>query len=117
MLENIFFITNLKLKHVFIILILCSCNICVSQVKNQKKDSTTNIYTKFEDFSKKSKFTKLVHKLIFKSPNRHKNETTTKIKELEKYALFEGKIIREIIVESHNPFGFSFKDPNRKAKK
>jgi hypothetical protein len=46
---------------------LC-CHMGFSQVKEVKaKDSTSLVYQEIEQFSKNSKLTKFVHKLVFKS--------------------------------------------------
>lgn len=78
-----------------------------AQDKDTKQDST-NIYKKIENYSKKSKATKFLHRLVFKSTNKTSKSTVAPKKQNLKP--FEGKIIRNIIIESHDPFGFSFKD-------
>lgn len=95
-------------KFIFIALFFFGHGLAVAQETLTKKDST-NMYEKIENYSKKRKFTKTLHKLIFRA-------TTTKpvnaSKNLPKqdFVPFEGKIIRNITVESHDPFGFSFTD-------
>ena len=82
------------------------------QDKNQPQDST-NIYNKIETFSKKGKFTKFLHKLIFKS-NDQKPRKTKKIDTVD-YSVYKGKTIRSIEIEVMDPFGFSFTNPEERA--
>lgn len=104
-----------KNKKILLLLSICFCNYCFSQIEEQKKDSTEIIHEKTEDFSKKSKLDKLLHLLIFKSKEKQRNKPTTA--QNQNYLSFEGKIIRHIKVESHDPFGFSINDPNKKPNK
>lgn len=80
----------------------------VAQVTKTKKDST-NMYQKIEDYSKKRKFTKTLHKLLFRSTTK-KPVNAQKNQPKQNLAPFEGKIIRNINIQSHDPFGFSFTD-------
>lgn len=67
------------------------------------------MYQKIENYSKKRKFTKAIYKLVFRSTTpRPVNAPKNRPK--QDLAPFEGKIIRHINVESHDPFGFSFTD-------
>ncbi|MGX7668309.1 hypothetical protein [Flavobacterium pedocola] len=89
-----------------------------AQVKNVSQD-TTKVYNKIEQYSKKRKFTKFVHRLIFKptsktSDSRRKKQTKPN-KNL--FAKYEGKIIRNITIETLDPFGYSVDNPNKKPKK
>lgn len=83
-----------------------------SQEKQPKtKDSTAVVYQEIEDFSKKSKFTKFVHKLVFKSVDRVVNQRSFEVKEKGcECAAFQDKIIRKIHITTLDPFGFSEKD-------
>ena len=95
------------------ILLFFFFNYSFSQIKEEKKDSTVAIYEKIEDYSEKTKATKLLHWLIFKSDEKSKNKTD--VSEKQDYSSFEGKIIRHIKIESHDPFGFSFTDSTENA--
>ena len=80
---------------------------------NVEKTDTTKLYREIEDFSKKSKFTKAVHKLIFKSTIKQTLPTAKKrkgkIKEMT-LSPYQGKIIRNIMVDALDPFGFDIRD-------
>ncbi|MBA6152240.1 hypothetical protein H3Z82_05820 [Gelidibacter gilvus] len=82
-----------------------------AQVTPTKKDS---LYQKIEDYSEKTKVTKTLHKLLFRSTTKRpvKSEHNRPKQDL---APFEGKIIRNITIESHDPFGFSFTDSTQTA--
>ncbi len=96
-----------------------------AQQKPVAKDST-KIYSDIESFSKRGKFTKFMYSLIFKPvvPNSHQNKGKKRVyKRLiqKPYSAFEGKIIRNINIETLDPFGYSigdsiYKSPNFLAK-
>lgn len=96
-----------------------------AQQKPAPKDST-KIYSDIESFSKRGKFTKLMYSLIFKPvvPTSHQRNSKKKVykKLIQKpYSAFEGKIIRNINIETLDPFGYSigdsiYKSPNFLAK-
>ncbi len=103
----------MKLKHlIFFTLILC-CIKGYGQTEPSKKDSTS-VYQKLENYSKKRKSTKFLHKLIFRSSSKKKNNQTTQTPKQD-FSSLEGKIVRSITIETHDPFGFSFTDSTQKA--
>lgn len=80
----------------------------------QKTQDTVKVYKKIEDFSKKSKLTKTLHKFIFE-PTDVKNSNPIRRKAKPKqYRKFEGKIIRNINIETLDPFGYSVSDTTQK---
>lgn len=97
-----------------------ACQICHAQEKNSGNDSV-KVYKKIENYSKKSKFKKFVYHLLFKT----KRSETTSQKNARKTFLIkksfdrnEGKIIREIRIETLDPFGYSvenYKDEPQKG--
>jgi len=98
-----------KLKILFSIL-LCFCiqNICAQKDKSKKeaKDSAA-VYKNIQNYSKKHKFTKTLHKLLFRANKPKKQEAQiveTKIKD------YDGKIIRRITIVTLDPFGQSVVD-------
>lgn len=75
--------------------------------KTKTKKDTTEIYNRIRNYSKKNKFTKTLHKLIFRAKKPRKkdellvsNDTTN----------FDGKIIRKINIITLDPFGHSVVD-------
>lgn len=108
---------NLKIVS-FIIVLLFVFQDGQSQVKKSTtKDSTKVMYQKIENYSKKSKFRKFLHKLIFTSTQKRKpsnNNFRDKIDaEIQKN---DGKIIRNINIISLDPFGFSAEDEEQEPK-
>ncbi|MEZ4803330.1 MAG: hypothetical protein R2797_11205 [Gelidibacter sp.] len=103
----------MNFKRLILIIILLNGLQSFAQVNPSKKDSS-NVYDKIETYSKKRKSTKFLHKLIFKSTTKKPNRN---IKASKKQSLspFEGKIIRNIKIQSHDPFGFSFTDSTETA--
>lgn len=88
-------------------------------VKEQKeeieKKNDTVLYQKIEKFSKKSKFTKLLHKAVFERIDV-KNANPIRKPKNRAYKKYEGKIIRNIDVQTLDPFGYSVSDTTRSPK-
>lgn len=91
----------------------------LSQVKPEKDSTKTEIKNKNERFlesleryKNKSRFNKFVHKLFIRNPKTKKAQTTTdRFGESQKsFKNVEGKIIRNIEIETHDPFGNSLTD-------
>ncbi|MEG0850647.1 MAG: hypothetical protein RSF34_02670 [Flavobacterium sp.] len=75
--------------------------------KRKTRKDSTEIYNRIRNYSKKNKFTKTLHKLIFRAKKPRKkdeihvsNDTTN----------FDGKIIRKINIITLDPFGHSVVD-------
>ncbi|WP_297868767.1 hypothetical protein [uncultured Flavobacterium sp.] len=99
----------MKLK---LILFLCICMISLKGNAQtiEKKSDSVSVYQNINDLSKKSKFSRFVYKLIFKEsalkaenlvPFKPKKE----VKVVKKHQ--EGKVIRDITIETLDPFGYS----------
>jgi hypothetical protein len=110
----------MKIKSFIFFTFLVLSNACFSQNITEEKDTVT-VYENIKEFSGKSKFSKFVYKLIFKS--RNKKTPTTKIKPKETVLSpssklnFDSKIIRNIYIETYDPFGYSIQDSLKKPKK
>ncbi len=115
----------------FFIMLLFSSSI-FAQEKDKIKDTTTTkvvkekvtsdevkkdptLYKKIEKFSKKSKFGRLIHKAVFESTETKKSNPIRRPKNRE-YKKYEGKIIRNINIETLDPFGYSVTDTTKKPK-
>ncbi len=93
----------------FIVTLLFSSSLLLRA--QEKKDS---LYYKIEEFSDKRKFTKFVHRFIFRrEADSVSVESWEKIPEQEVY---DGKTIRNIIVETVDPFGYSKNEERIDAK-
>lgn len=103
-------------KYIVTLLIICSCQITLAQVNPKAKD-TSKMYRNIEQYSKKRKFTKFLHKLIFEpiAKQKIKKNSFQKMKKAG-YAPFEGKIIRNINIVTLDPFGYSVLDTTAKPK-
>jgi hypothetical protein len=98
---------------IFYMLIVCTGGVAFAQ---EKPDSTnaSDVYRKIEEYSSKRQFTKLIHGFLLKpvtistaiSPEEPDNKTD------DFYSLFEGKIIRNVIITTLDPFGFLLNDTN-----
>lgn len=88
-------------------------NNCFSQNVTEEKDTVT-AYHKIKEFSVKSNFSKFVYKLIFKSKSRKKtninNKVVKTISEPFDTLNYNSKIIRNIYIETYDPFGYSTQD-------
>lgn len=102
-------------RALLMLLLLVCCQSVFSQEVKQEKDSA-RLYKNIEKFSKKHKFTKFLHGLIFE-PIRTKKAVAKKRKpKIKKTRMrsYEGKIVRRINIETLDPFGYSEKDTTRK---
>lgn len=90
-----------------------------AQDKTTPKDSVKNsdqMYKNLEDYSKRRKFTKFIHKLIFRpatkeEPTQKRKAIKARTPEMQNdYTRYQGKIVRNIIIETLDPFGFSVND-------
>jgi hypothetical protein len=98
---------------IFIVMVVASPALSAQQ-KNGVQDSV-QFYNKIKAYSEKRKFTKLLHRWIFR-PTAHKAEREPIQEKLKPdYKAFEGKIIRKIAIETKDPFGFSFSDSTEVA--
>lgn len=106
------------LKHKFLlyVLILFCYQLSFAQKNEVKKDSIKG-YRDIEKYSKKRKFTKFIHKLIFNPVPKAivKQPKSVKIPS-KNYYKFEGKIIRNIEITTLDPFGYSDSDSTQKPK-
>ncbi|MHB1146028.1 MAG: hypothetical protein ACYC01_00380 [Lutibacter sp.] len=105
---------NSKFKFYFFLMAVLCFNIGFSQEKPIKQDST-KMYEKIEKFSKKRKFTKMFYKLIFE-PTKIKNTYILKKTKQKFPKNVEGKVIRNINIQTLDPFGFSVSDTTKKAR-
>jgi len=85
-----------------------------AQLDTIKTDST-QLYKNIESYSKQSKFTGFIYRLIFKpvtpdSKNKEVKKKAYKRLIQKPYSTFEGKIIRNIDVVTLDPFGYSASD-------
>ncbi len=97
----------------FFVLILIS-DIVSSQQDTVKTDSTL-LYKNIETYSKRSKFTGFIYRLIFKPVASDSKNQQVKRKVYKKliqkpYSTFEGKIVRNIDVVTLDPFHYSASD-------
>ena len=100
----------MKIKYLFFFLLFYfNCQISDAQVKNSGNDSV-KVYKKIENYSKKTKFKKFVYRLLFKSKRTETKSQKNARKEFlikKSFDRNEGKIIREIRIETLDPFGYS----------
>jgi len=94
--------------------------VCAQENLIQK--DTSKGYRAIEKYSKKRKFTKFIHKLIFHSVETEKVAKSSFQKiNTKNYAAFEGKIVRNIHIKTLDPFGYSeidsLKSPKNFAEK
>ena len=99
------------------LLILFSYQVALAQ-ENQIQKDTSKGYRAIEKYSKKRKFTKFIHKLIFHSVETEKvTKSNFQKSQTKNYLTFEGKIIRNIKIKTLDPFGYSDTDSTKVPKK
>ena len=102
-----------RLINVFSIFLFLFFQQSFSQAIVPKKDSL-EMYKSIQTYSKKHKFTKFIHKLVFRPINSKQKKK--KIIVQQNYQEFEGKIIRNINIETLDPFGYSEIDSTQKPR-
>ncbi len=118
--------TKFFMKNTTFTLILCLAFLFLnhsvfSQIKPVKdstsvRDTISKEDDKFleslERYKERSKFNRLVHRLFIRNPKTKKAEATTdRFGESQKsFKDVEGKIIRNIYITTHDPFGYSLTD-------
>lgn len=110
----------MKRYYQFLVLLafLCCCS-----AFSQTKDSivtTQQQMQKLEELSKKGKFTRQLHKLLFRKKATNVNTNVQAVKQADidyDFEKFQGKVIRNIIIDTYDPFGFSIQDSTRVPKK
>lgn len=82
----------------------------VTEKISTEKDS--QFEESLERYRDKSKFNRLIHRLFVKKPGTPKAYTTSdRFGEThENFSEFEGKVIRDIQIETYDPFGYSLSD-------
>ena len=102
------------------LLLFFACQISQAQEKNSGNDSV-KVYKKIEDYSKKTKFKKFVYRMLFKSKRSESTSRKNARKQFfikKSFDRNEGKIIRQIIIETLDPFGYAvdnYKDAPEKG--
>ncbi|MFV7236924.1 hypothetical protein [Flavobacterium sp. ZB4R12] len=99
-------------KLILILLLLSYCQISFSQVDKPKKDSS-EVYRDIQTYSKKRKFTTVLHQLIFRPVNLKVKKKKVVQK---KYLAFEGRTIRNINIITLDPFGYSEIDSTKEPR-
>jgi hypothetical protein len=112
----------LRIKLLLLLLLWCIAPAAAQNNPVQKdsvKEKRDAMYKSIQDYSKRSKFTKFVHKLIFK-PVKEKKPSNNRKKEKQRtpemqddFLSVEGKIIRNIKIQTLDPFGYSISDTTR----
>ncbi|MBP6558583.1 MAG: hypothetical protein KA213_09480, partial [Flavobacterium sp.] len=95
----------------FLLLLFCCQNLSAQEKEIHSGNDSVKVYKKIETYSKKSKFNKFIYKLLFKS-NRKAKASTASVKRKrflikKSFDRNEGKIIRNINIETLDPFGYS----------
>lgn len=105
----------LKKFHIVLVLILCF------QTEAQNNDTLpkVNLIENSQKTPKKNNFFKSIEKIIFKKKSPQKPTVHKEIKKTDavNYRQFEGKIIRNIDIETMDPFGYSIDDSTQIPRK
>lgn len=98
------------------LLLFCCGQLLFAQEPQTKPEDSAALYKKIETYSKKRKFTKTLHGLIFEPVTKEKPKRLRKVKPIS-YRNYQGKIIRKIDIITLDPFGYDLNDTTRKPKK
>ncbi len=104
---------------IYLFFILFSCQVLSAQERTSNKDSV-KVYKNIENYSNKSKFGKVIYKLLFKSNEKSKPSKAVLKQELlnrKSFSKHEDKIIRNIRIETLDPFGYTIESENDKPEK
>lgn len=96
-------------KCVFIVFILGFCLNSFGQVQEEADTNTRDsvaLYQKLKKYSKRNKLTKTLHKLIFRQEKQNLREQQRQ----PDYLSYHDKVIRNIVILTRDPFGYSLKD-------
>lgn len=100
----------MKYRYLFLFFFLaCLIGQAQVKVKNSGNDSV-QVYKKIEENAKKTKFKRMIYRLLFKSKRSQTKSQKNAQKEVFIKRAFErneGKIIRQIRIETLDPFGYS----------
>ena len=101
------------MKKIIFLSLLLICQLTVAQdsvFKNIPKEP--KIFNKIDTYSKKRKFTQFFHRLLFRDYNP--NQKPEPEKKVTIKQTFDNKIIRNIEIETLDPFGYSIENENEK---
>ncbi len=107
---------NIKVLVCFLFFSL-GCKSVFAQTK--ETDSATTIYYDIHELSKKSKFNKFIYKLLFRSSALKVENFIPEVKPVVKQHITNktnGRVIRNITIETLDPFGYSVKDETKQPK-
>lgn len=107
-------------SYYFMVLLFCSMLSSFAQTNDTIKKDSISLYNRAHQLSKRSNVNKWIYNLVFRASSvatkEVKKEEVPKEK-TEKYKFGNGKIIRNIYIETTDPFGYSIDDSDRKPKR
>lgn len=101
---------KLKLGYVFLFFLFTCLSIQAQEKVTHSGNDSVQVYKKIEESAKKTKFKKFVYRLLFKSKRSQTKSQKNARKEFfikKSFERNEGKIIRNINIETLDPFGYS----------
>jgi len=84
--------------------------------KDSIKSDTLRIYHSIERFAKKKKFTYSIYKAVFNLPDTIKKSKPKYEATVDYYERYGGRIVRKIIIETLDPFGYKARDTSSRPK-
>ncbi|HSD13183.1 MAG TPA: hypothetical protein VLB74_00900 [Flavobacterium sp.] len=82
-----------------------------------KRDSTAVVFQNIENYSKRRKFTRFLHRLIFRPTDKKSDVKKNKAPNYSaNFTGYQGKIIRKISINTLDPFGFDIDGSERNPK-
>jgi len=101
-----------RYRIIFLLIISVSFGRITSAQDIYQDETSTRVYKKIKDFSAQRKITNTIHDLFLKpiSPCSAPPHEIQEPLPCETYANFEGKVIRNILITTLDPFGYSLQD-------
>lgn len=102
---------------IFYMLIVCFSGIATAQ-ENPDSMAVNEVYKKIDTYSSKRKITRLIQGFLIKPvvAKSAKIPVVTGRKAEDPYIRYEGKVIRNIIITTLDPFGYLLKDTNARPR-
>ncbi len=101
-----------------LIALLCFGTAAPIVAQEEKADTSETIYEKIERFSEKRKVTRWIHSAIFVPPDPEEKPPPAPAlpaRRSNPYAKFKGRIVRHILIDVSDPFGYTVEDTAMKA--
>src|SRR6187549_2512543 len=92
------------------------CDLSAQTEKDSIKTDTLRFYHSIERFAKKKKFTYQLYKAAFNLPDPTKKSRPRYESKVDHFERYGGRIVRNIFIETLDPFGYKARDTSARPK-